>query len=79
MTEELVCTLDRPDDGNFTDAERAAIRFAHKFGTDHLAVDDTDKAALRAHFTDEQIVELPILCALCLGYGRFSAICGLSD
>lgn len=79
MTEELVCQLDAPDDGDFTDAERAAIRFAHKFGTDHLAVDDADKAALRAHFSDEQIVELAILCALCLGYGRFSAICGLSD
>lgn len=79
MTEELVCQLGAPDDGDFTDAERAAIRFAHKFGTDHLAVDDEDKAALRAHFTDEQIVELAILCALCLGYGRFSAICGLSD
>ena len=79
MTEDLVCMLDAPDDGDFTDAERAAIRFAHKFGTDHLAVDDADKAALRAHFTDEQIIELAILCALCLGYGRFSAICGLSD
>ena len=79
MTEELVCQLDAPDDGDFTDAERAAIRFAHKFGSDHLAVDDADKAALRTHFTDEQIVELAILCALCLGYGRFSAICGLSD
>jgi AhpD family alkylhydroperoxidase len=79
MTEELVCQLGAPDDGDFTDAERAAIRFAHKFGADHLAVDDADKAALRAHFSDEQIVELAILCALCLGYGRFSAICGLSD
>jgi AhpD family alkylhydroperoxidase len=79
MTEDLVCMLDTPDDGEFDDAERAAIRFAHKFGTDHLSVDDADKAALRAHFTDEQIIELAILCALCLGYGRFSAICGLSD
>jgi AhpD family alkylhydroperoxidase len=79
MTEELVCMLDTPDDGDFSDAERAAIRFAHKFGSDHLSVDDADKVALRAHFTDEQIVELAILCALCLGYGRFSAICGLSD
>jgi AhpD family alkylhydroperoxidase len=79
MTEELVCQLGAPDDGDFTDAERAAIGFAHKFGTDHLAVVDADKAALRAHFSDEQIVELAILCALCLGYGRFSAICGLSD
>jgi alkylhydroperoxidase family enzyme len=79
MSEDLVCQLDNVDQGDFTEAERAAIRFAHKFGTDHLLVNDGDKAALRRHFTDEQIVELGILCGLCLGYGRFSAICGLSD
>ena len=79
MTEELVAGLAQPDAGAFSEAEVAAIRFAHKFGTDHLSVDDADKAALRRHFSDEQIVELAILCALCLGYGRFSAICGLSD
>jgi AhpD family alkylhydroperoxidase len=79
MTEELVCRLDDVDHGDFTDAERTAIRFANKFGSDHLSVDDRDKAALRRHFTDEQIVELGVLCALCLGYGRFSAICGVSD
>jgi alkylhydroperoxidase family enzyme len=79
MSEDLVGQLDDIDHGDFTDAERAALRFAHKFGTDHLSVDDDDKAALRRHFSDEQIVELGILCGLCLGYGRFSAICGLSD
>jgi alkylhydroperoxidase family enzyme len=79
MTEELVRQLADPDHGEFTAAERAAIRFAYKFGTDHLAIDDRDKAALREHFTSEQIVELGILCGLCLGYGRFSAINGLSD
>jgi len=82
MTEEMVQALDHVDDvdpGTFTDAERAAVRFAEKFGTDHLSVDDADAAALRAHFSDEQIVELAILCALCMGYGRFSAILGLDD
>ena len=43
---------------DFTDQERAAVRFALKFGTDHLSVDDADRAALRAHFDDRQIVEL---------------------
>ena len=79
MSEDLVGQLGDIDHGDFTDAERAAIRFAHKFGSDHLSIDEDDKAALRRHFTDEQIVELGILCGLCLGYGRFSAICGLSD
>lgn len=74
MTEELVCQLDEPDHGDFTPSERAAVRFARKFCIDHLSIDDADVAELRANFSDEQIVELGILCALCLGYGRFSAI-----
>ena len=28
----------------FTEPERAAVRFALKFGTDHLSVDDADRA-----------------------------------
>jgi alkylhydroperoxidase family enzyme len=79
MTEDLVCQVDDPAHGDFTTAERAALRFAAKFGTDHLSVSDADVADLRANFTAEQIVELGILCALCLGYGRFSAINRIAD
>lgn len=79
MTEDLVCHLEDLDGADFTPGERAAVTFARKFGADHLSVDETDVAALRANFTDEQIVELGILCALCLGYGRFSAINRVSD
>ena len=79
MTEELVCQLDDPLHADFTPAERTAVVFARKFGTDHLTLDDADRTALRKHFTDEQIVELGILCALCLGYGRFSAINQIAD
>jgi AhpD family alkylhydroperoxidase len=83
MTEELVAAIPalatsaEGHDG-FTDPERAAVRFALKFGTDHLSVDETDRVALREHFDDRQIVELGLLCALCL-VGRFSAILGLEE
>jgi AhpD family alkylhydroperoxidase len=65
-------------DAPFTPAERAAVRFALKFGTDHLSVDDGDTAALREHFDDRQIVELALLCTMSL-MGRFSAMLGLDD
>jgi AhpD family alkylhydroperoxidase len=83
MDEDLVAsipelaTVDGVAEG-FTEPERAAVRFALKFGTDHLTVDDADRAALREHFDDQQIVELGLLCALCL-VGRFSAILGLEE
>jgi AhpD family alkylhydroperoxidase len=78
MTEELVDHLDDPSFGGFTDAERAAIRFAHKFGTDHNTIDDDDRAALKRHFDDTQLVELGLLCSLCM-VGRFSMLAGLED
>ena len=62
----------------FTPAERAAVRFALKFGTDHLSVGDDETTALREHFDDRQIVELALLCTLSL-MGRFSAMLGLDD
>ena len=61
-----------------TDAEQAAVGFALKFGTDHLSITEQDKAALRAHFTPEQIVELGLFCALCM-VGRFSMLAGLEE
>jgi AhpD family alkylhydroperoxidase len=87
MDEALVAAIPRLlDDGDdpelaaapFTPGERAAVRFALKFGTDHLAVDDADRDALRAHFDDRQIVELALLCTMSL-MGRFSAMLGLDD
>ncbi len=70
--------VDDAHDAPFTDAERAAVRFALKFGTDHLSVDESDSAALRANFDDRQIVELALLCTMSL-MGRFSAMLGLDD
>ena len=62
----------------YTDAERAAVRFALKFGGDHLSIDESDRAALGAHFDDRQVVELALLCTMSL-MGRFSAVLGLDD
>lgn len=42
----------------FSDAERAALRFAQSAGSVPNAVTDEDFVALRKHFSDEGIVEL---------------------
>jgi len=85
LVESIPHLLPGPDDADpdladapFTPAERAAVRFALKFGGDHLSVDDTDRDALRAHFDDRQVVELALLCTMSL-MGRFSAVLGLDD
>ena len=78
LTEELVAEIGSDTPTLMTPAEVVAVRFALKFSTDHLAIDATDKASLREHFTPEQIVEIGLLCVMCL-VGRFSLLAGLEE
>jgi AhpD family alkylhydroperoxidase len=83
LTEQMVARLagiaeGSPDTTDLTAAEVAAVVFSHKFATDHLSITDEDKAALRAHLDPEQVVELALLCVLCL-VGRFSMLAGLEE
>ena len=78
LTEELVAEIGETERRQMTEAEHAAVAFATAFATDHLSITEADKAALRRHFTPEQIVELGLLCVMCL-VGRFSALAGLEE
>ena len=48
LTETMVTEIGSDTPATMTDAEHAAVRFALKFGTDHLSITEHDKAALRA-------------------------------
>ena len=78
LTEELVAEIAAPEQPHLTADERVAVAFAVKLATDHLSITEADKAELRAHFSPEQIVELGLLCVMCL-VGRFSALAGLEE
>ena len=74
LTEDLVCSLEKPHDAtDLTDAERSAIRFGELFATNHLAIDDAVYDDLRRYFSEEQIVELGMLAAFFVGFGRLAA------
>jgi AhpD family alkylhydroperoxidase len=74
LTEGAVCSLERPADApDLSEAERAALRFADLFATDHLAIDEGVYADLRSHFTEDQLVELGVHCAIMVGIGRLAA------
>jgi AhpD family alkylhydroperoxidase len=80
LDEDAVCSLERPADAaNLSAAERSALRFAELFATDHLAIDDTVYDELREHFSEDQLVELGMHCAIALGVGRLSATWDVSD
>lgn len=75
VTEDLVCSLERPADApDLTAAERAALAFADRFATDHLAVTDEQFEGLRQHFSDAQVMELCLRLAYLVGFGRMMAI-----
>jgi len=74
LTEDLVCSLEQPYEApDLTEAEKAALRFADLFATNHLAISDELIEELRQHFSEQHIVELCMHCAYCVGYGRMAA------
>jgi alkylhydroperoxidase family enzyme len=74
LGEDAVCSLERPAEApDLTGAERAALRFADMFATNHLAIDDAVYDDLRGHFSEDQLVALGMHCALCVGLGRLAA------
>ena len=80
LTEDAVCSLERPADApDLSDAERAALKFADLFATNHLAIDDRVYDELRGHFTEDQLVELGVHCAIALGIGRLTATWDVTD
>jgi AhpD family alkylhydroperoxidase len=80
LDDDAVCSLEKPADAeNLSAAERSALRFAELFATNHLAIDDAVYDELRAHFTEDQLVELGVHCAFALGFGRLSASWDVSE
>ncbi len=74
LTEDAVCSLERPSEAaDLTEGERAALRFADLFATNHLAIDDAVYDDLRTHFSEDQLVALGLHCGLCVGLGRLAA------
>lgn len=80
ITEDLVCSLEKPSEApDLTDAEKAALAFADKMATDHLAIDDETFALLARHFTDEERMDLCFQVATFVGYGRMGSALAMTD
>ena len=56
----------------FTEQERLAAEFAHRFATDHtgLREDEAFWQRCRGHFSDELLADLALSCAMWVGMGR---------
>ena len=80
LTDGLVCSLEKPQESDdLTAAEKAAIAFADRFATDHLAITDESFAGLYDHFSTQQVMELCFQVATVVGYGRMGAVRAMTD
>ena len=80
LTEGAVCSLEQPAEADdLSDAERGALHFADLFATNHLAIDDSVYDEMRAHFTEDELIELGLNCAVAVGIGRLTATWDVTD
>jgi len=74
LTEGMVCSLEKPFEApGLTDAEKSAIKYADLSATDHFSISEATFADLRRFYSEGEIVELGILIAFFIGYGRLGA------
>ena len=73
LTEDMIDALDDyAASDKFTPREKAALRYAELFKQGEHAIDkDEVYAELQRHFSDEEIIELGMLCAQTDGVGKF--------
>jgi len=80
VTESLVCSLEKPEEAeDLSAAEKAALRYGELMATDHLQINDEVYSELKNHFTQPQIVELGMVCAFFVGFGRLAATFHMVD
>jgi alkylhydroperoxidase family enzyme len=80
MTEGAVCSLEKPQEAaDLSEAEKAALLYADRSAIDHFSIGDADFDALRAHFTEAEIVELGVFIAFFIGFGRLSAAWSMTE
>lgn len=77
VDEELYGAVLVDDLSSLSVREVLAVRFADLFATDHLAIDDDVMSTMRAHFGDDEILDLSICCANWVGMGRLNQVLGL--
>ena len=75
----MVAELADFEQGDFSEREKLALRFAERMALDHHRLDDAFFHQLRAVFTDPEIVELGMITAQFISFGRLIAALDLEN
>jgi alkylhydroperoxidase family enzyme len=73
VSEEDIACLSH-DDPRFSPAEKVALDYALDFAADHDVIGDAHFEALRWHYSEAEIVELNMYCAIMLAGGRMTYV-----
>ena len=80
MSEDLVCALDEPQKAeNLSAQELLAIELGERFACNHLSIDAAFFAQLKQLFSEAEIIELLLHCALYVGMGRLAAVLDMTE
>jgi AhpD family alkylhydroperoxidase len=79
LTEDVIAAVGESGTDRFTPAEEAVIAFALKFGGDHFSITESDFTDLYEHYSEREVVEIGMLCAQFLGFGRMAMTFQLAD
>ena len=80
VTDELLAGVTEAATSDaYSDAEKVAIEYAHRFATDSANIDDGLLDRLKQHFDSGEIVELTLVIGKYIAFGRFMQVLGLDQ
>jgi alkylhydroperoxidase family enzyme len=80
VSEADVCSLEQPHEAaSLNDRERLAVELGDRFACDHLSIDGAFFEELKTLFTEAEIMELLMHCALYVGVGRLAAVLDMTE
>jgi alkylhydroperoxidase family enzyme len=80
ISEADVCSLETPQAAeSLDDRERLAIELGDRFACDHLSIDDAFFTELQTLFSEAEVMELLMHCALYVGVGRLAAVLDMTE
>jgi alkylhydroperoxidase family enzyme len=77
LEEETIAGIRNWSDGDFTEAEKAALHYTERLFIDHNNIDQELFDELLEHFTEAQVVEIGWAVVSYLGFGRLIHTFGL--
>ena len=80
VSEDLVCDLEQPQSiDNLAPQEQLALELGERFACNHLSIDEAFFKRLKTTFTEAEIIELLLHCALYVGMGRLAAVLDMTE